>query len=171
MDVNSITAISAVVIALASLVVTLMETRASREHDRQSMRPALQINHVKMHGDLRTGLKVRNVGLGPAVIVSTAVWLDGNPVGSWDRGVFELLAGANRPVPSFGSLYNKSILPAGDERYLLFIEPFRKRRQSWFWELVAYRLALEVKYESLYGGENFIELKSPRPPEQRNWLA
>jgi hypothetical protein len=171
MDVNSITAISAVVIALASLVVTLIEARTSREHDRQSMRPALHINLIKMHGDLRTGLKVRNVGLGPAVIVSTAVWLDGKPIGSWNRDTFELLVGANRPVPSFGSLYNKSIIPAGDERQLLFIDPFKERRQSWFWELVAYRLALEVKYESLYGGENFVEFRNPRPSNQRNWLA
>ena len=171
MDINSITAISAVVIAIIALAVSFMEARATREHNRQSMRPALQIDHVKTHGDLRTGLRVRNVGLGPAVIVNTEVWLDAKPVGRWDRETFELLIGANRPVPHFSSLYSKHIIPAGDERYLLFIDPFRPRRQSWFWELVAYRISIKIKYESLYGGENFIEFKQPRPLDQRNRLV
>ncbi len=38
MDLNSITAICAVIIALASLVVTLMEARAGRGHNRQGER-------------------------------------------------------------------------------------------------------------------------------------
>lgn len=114
MDVNSITAICAVIIALASLAVTLMEARASREHDRQSVRPVLLIVRARRHGDTVTGLKVRNVGFGPAVVVSTTVKLDGDAIGSWDRETFARLVGANRPVPSFSSLYDGAVIPPGD---------------------------------------------------------
>jgi hypothetical protein len=171
MDVDSITAVCAVIIALASLVVTIMEARASRDYNRRSVRPVLQLVRVKLHGDTRTGLKIRNVGLGPAVIVSTAVRLDGNPVGSWDRETLVRLAGLNKPVPSFGSLYDRTVIPAGDEQFLIFIDPFSEKRHAWFWQLVAHRLVLEVRYESLYGGENFVESKNPRLLEQRDMFT
>lgn len=171
MDVNSITAICAVIIALASLMVTLMEARASREHDRQSVRPVLQIVRVRLYGDKRTGLKLRNVGLGPAVIMGTRVLLDGNLVGSWDRETFARLVGANKPVPRFSSLYDKAVIPPGDERFLMFIDPFKERWHSWFWRLIAYRLTIEVRYESIYGGENFTESKQPRSPGLHDLLA
>lgn len=85
MDINSITAVCAVIIALASLVITLMEARAAREHNRQSVRPVLQIVRFRLHGDMRTGLKIRNVGLGPAVIVSTSVKLEKRSPAWWGR--------------------------------------------------------------------------------------
>ncbi len=171
MDVNSITAICAVIIALASLVVTLMEARASRKHNRQSVRPVLQIVRVRLHDDTRTGLKVRNVGLGPAVIVGTTVLLDGNPVGRWDRETFVHLVGANKPAPFFSSLYDKAVIPPGDEQFLIFIDPFKERHHSWFWKLIAYRLTFEVRYESIYGGENYTESKHPRQPGRHDVLA
>jgi hypothetical protein len=170
-NVNSITAICAVIIALASLVVTLMEARAGREHNRHSVRPVLQVVRFRLHGDTRAGLKIRNVGLGPAVIVGTVVQLDGNAIGAWDRATFTRLIGTNRPVPFFGSLYDGAVIPQGDEQSLIFIDPYREKRHSWFWRLVAYRLNVEVQYESLYGGENFIASKPPRQPTRDDLLA
>jgi hypothetical protein len=162
MDVNSVTAICAVVIALASLAVTLTEARASREHSRQSVRPVLQIIRTKLHNDKRTGLKIRNVGLGPAVITGTTVRLDGDPVGRWDRETFALLIGVNKPTPFFSSLYDDSVIPPNSEQFLILIDPFKERRHSWFWNLIANRLTLEVRYESIYGGEGFTISKHPR---------
>jgi hypothetical protein len=162
MNVGAITAVCAILIALASLAVAIMEARATREHNRQSVKPVLRTIRVKAHDDQRTGLKLRNVGLGPAVVVGTSVRLDGNLVGSWDRDTFDLLVASNRPIPKFSTLYNKAVIPAGEEQFLIFIDRFRENRHSWFWELIAYRLTLEIRYESLYGGENFVETKEPR---------
>lgn len=170
MDVNSITAICAVIIALASLVVAVMESRASREYNRQSVRPVLQIIRSRLHGDLRAGLMLRNVGLGPAVIVGTTVILDGDRIGSWDRETFAHLVGTNKPVPSFSSLYERAVVPAGEEKYLILMDPFKEERHSWFWNLIAHRLTLEVRYESLYGGEKFRESKHPRVPGEHDLL-
>jgi hypothetical protein len=136
MNVNSVTAICAVVIALASLMVTLTEVRASRRHNRQSVRPVLQIVRTRLHNDKRTGLKIRNVGLGPAVIVGTKVRLDGHPIGGWDRETFTQLVRTNRHTPFFGSLYDGAVIPPGDEQFLILIDPFKERRHSWFWNLI-----------------------------------
>lgn len=170
LDVNSITAICAVIIALASLAVTLMEARSTREHDRQSVRPVLRIIRIKTHGDRRTGLKVENVGLGPAVILNTAVKLDGKPIGSWDRKAFDIMVGSNKSIPHFSALRDGDVIPAGGEQFIIFIDPFRERRHSWIWELVAHRLTLDVRYESLYGGENFSASREPRRPGSGNLL-
>jgi hypothetical protein len=164
LDVNSITAICAVVIALASLVATLIEARTARRHNRESVRPVLQIVRVKTHGDKRTGIKILNVGLGPAMILHAAVKLDGNPIGSWDRKAADIIVGSNRPVPGFSALGQGRVIPAGGELSLIYIDPFKDRRHSWFWDLVAHRVTLEVRYESLYGGEGFSVFLHPREP-------
>lgn len=162
MNVDAITAICAVVIALASLVVTLMEARTSREHSRQSVRPVLQIVRTRLHTDKQTGLKIKNVGLGPAVIVGTRVKLDGHPIGGWNRDTFTQLVGVNKPTPFFSSLYDDAVIPSGDEQFLILIDPFKEWRHSWFWDLIANRITLEVRYESIYGGEDFTVSKHPR---------
>lgn len=162
MDVSAITAICAIIIALASLAVSILEARATRKHDRQSVRPVLQIVRINSFGDSRTGLMLRNVGFGPAVIVDTAVSLDGRRVGRWDRDTFGVLIGSNRPIPRLSTLYNDAVVPAGDESFLIVINQFKRRRHAWFWELIAQRLSIEIRYESIYGGENFTVLKGPR---------
>ena len=100
----------------------------------------------------------------------TMVELDGKPIGSWDRRAFDLLVKSNRPLPGFASLYEGSVIPAGGVRYPIYIDPFKDRRHYWFWELVAHRVTLEVRYESLYGGEGFSASIHPREPNGGNLL-
>jgi hypothetical protein len=95
------------------------------------------------------------------VIVSTKVRLEGHPVGGWDRETFALLVGTNKPTSFFGSLYDDAVIPPGDEQFLMLINPFKERRHSWFWILIANRLTLEIHYESVYGGEDFTAFKRP----------
>jgi hypothetical protein len=147
-----------------------MEARASREYNRQSVRPVLQIIRVKMHGDKRVGLKVINVGLGPAVICEAVAELDGKPIGIWDRKAFDLLVESNKPLPGFSVLYEGRVIPAGGEENLIYLDPFRAGRHSWFWELVAYRVAVRIRYESLYGGEDFSTSVHPREPHSGNLI-
>jgi len=162
MSVDAITAVCAIVIAVASLAVSIIEARATRKHNRYSVKPALRIIRVKTHEDLRAGLKLRNVGLGPAVIMRTTVTLDGRDVGSWDRDSFDLIVESNKPIPKFSTLYDNTVIPAGEEQFLIFIDHFKEGQHAWFWELIAHRLSIEIRYDSLYGGENFTESKHPR---------
>lgn len=164
MDVNSITAICAVIVAAASLVITVIEGRTQRIHNRQSVRPVLQIDRIMHDGNTRAGLKLRNVGLGPAVITSTSVTRNGRTIGPWSRDTFSSLVGKNKPVPSFSSLYVNSVIPAGSERHIAFIDHFKEKKHFWFWKIIAHQITLEVSYESIYGGENFTTVKHPRLP-------
>lgn len=162
MDVSTITAVSAIVIALASLAVSVLEARAARQHNRVSVTPILQIYRVRKYGDLRVGLQLRNVGLGPAVIVSTEVTLDESVIGKWDRDSLTLIVGPNKPTPKFSALYDGSVVPAGDDRFLISINSFKEEPHAWFWELIASRLTVVICYESVYGGEHFKASKHPR---------
>jgi hypothetical protein len=72
----------AAVIALLALIVSIEQMRASRMHSRKSVRPVLQFRSGYVKPGL-VGLSLQNVGLGPAVIVRSRVWLDGSDVGSF----------------------------------------------------------------------------------------
>lgn len=157
MNVGNISAVCAIIIAVLSLATSVREARATREHNRKSVRPALQLVRFKTHGDSWCGLLLTNAGLGPAVIVNTSVQLDGKAIGNWDREQFDLLAGSSKSIPNFRSLLNNAVVPAGGESRLIFIGSFRKGRDDWFWDLINNRIDLEIKYESIYGGEGLTE--------------
>jgi hypothetical protein len=162
MNVGSITAVCAIVIATASLAISVLEARAAREHDRKSVMPVLRVTRVATHGDTWAGLTLKNAGLGPAVITDTIIQLDGKVVGRWDRGTLALMAGSNEPIPNFSALYEATVIPAGTEQRLIFLSNFDDERDAWFWDLIAFRLDIEIRYESIYGGEAFSAAKHPR---------
>jgi len=162
MDVSNITAVSAIIIAVASLSVSVMEARAARRHNRQSVRPILQINRVKQHSDMRVGLRLRNVGFGPAIILNTKVTLDGTVIGAWDRDSLDLMVNSKGLHPKFSTLYKDEVIPSGHDGFLIHIDNFNEKSQGWFWELIAHRLSIEIAYESIYGDKTFRAFKHPR---------
>jgi hypothetical protein len=92
---------SAIVIAVASLAITLYEARATREHDRMSVWPRLSQAASDSGGHYdRT---ITNVGLGPALVKSFAVRLDDTLRTSWTPVVAALL-GPAREAPWFFSM-------------------------------------------------------------------
>ena len=76
LDANTVVAAVATVVALAALGFTIQQTRLTRAHNRLSVQPVLDFTESFRPGE-RAGLRLRNVGLGPARIVSGEVWLDG----------------------------------------------------------------------------------------------
>jgi hypothetical protein len=72
----------AAVIALLSLVVTIVQVRAIRTHNRKFARPALQMG-VTFHRGEPAGLLVSNVGLGPVSIVSSRLQVDDSVLGEF----------------------------------------------------------------------------------------
>jgi hypothetical protein len=54
------------------------------------------------------------------------------------------------------------VIPAGTEQRLIFLSNFDDERDAWFWDLIAFRLDIEIRYESIYGGEAFSAAKHPR---------
>ena len=46
-------------------------------------------------------------------------------------------------------------IPAGFEELLLYVDAYDYEADVWFWDLIRRRLRIEVRYDSLYGGEAY----------------
>ena len=162
MGVGSVTAICAVVIAVLSLGVSIIEARAAREHNRQSVRPLLQFTREHTSGHAWAGLVLENVGLGPAIVTGSIVRLDGTDIGNWDHRAVDLIVGPHRPRPSYTVVRTGRVLPAGASIRPIFLEDFDTTRDEWFWETLVRRIYVEVRYESIYGGKQISAIARPR---------
>ncbi|MFJ6432133.1 hypothetical protein [Streptomyces sp. NPDC091416] len=158
MDPDMVTAVAAVVVALGSLWVSYTQARDSRRHSRQSVRPMLHMRRVKEYEGTEAGLNVINAGLGPAIVTSSVVRLDGEVIGQWDYHTQQRILGLGLlPTrPKAHSLRPGAVVLAGQSTFLLSVDEFSDDQHGWFWDLVTRRLMIEVRYESLYGGENFV---------------
>jgi hypothetical protein len=84
MDAGTVVAICATIIAVVSLAVSVYEGRATRRHYRLSVRPLLQLA-VSFHTSRTAGLRLVNVGLGPAVITKTVLSVGGELLGEFNE--------------------------------------------------------------------------------------
>lgn len=78
---DTITAGCSVVIAACALIATLLQADWTREHNRLSVRPFLNIYHQGERDGREVGWIVENTGLGPAIIASSEIWLNGTRIG------------------------------------------------------------------------------------------
>ncbi|TDB86432.1 hypothetical protein [Actinomadura sp. 7K534] len=155
MDANTVIALCATVIAVCSLLVSYKEAHATREHNRKSVRPILEIWQLKNYYGSTTGVKLINNGLGPAVITGVIVKLDGEVLGGWSTDTFEEIAKGLPDVPKVSTLRNGTVYPPGAGEFLLHFEDFDEAAHSWFWSLISKRITFEIHYESIYGGEGY----------------
>lgn len=59
-------------------------------------------------------------------------------------------------MPKVKTFVTGAALIPGERSYLLHLEERDGRESAWFWELISTRLLIEIRYESLYGGEDFV---------------
>ena len=137
----------AVFIALTSLSITLYEAQATREHDRMSVWPRLSQQSSDSGG--MYDRVITNVGLGPALVRSYEVRLDGTPRTSWGRIVTELVAATNKNPGFFFSHVGAGtvILPGHTIHVLTIIG----REFSSVASAQDHRLVSRLCYCSLYG--------------------
>ncbi|GLZ59494.1 MULTISPECIES: hypothetical protein [Micromonospora] len=152
MDANSVTAICATVIAIASLVVSISEARASRRHNFQSVRPMLSLDCLRFDGGL-AGIRIQNAGLGPAIIRVATLYLDSEEVGPWEKQAVDPLRGTFAVWPNFTSLRQGRPIPVGQELMIFAVEDYDPVRDAEFWAAVTQRIRIRVQYESVYGNE------------------
>jgi hypothetical protein len=155
MDASTVIAVAATVIALASLAVAGYEARATRRHNRQSVRPVLQLRPTFHPGDT-AGLRLRNVGLGPAVITGSHVTVDGEPMGGIDQTGINRVREGLETRPRAVTFTVGSVLETDLDVYVLSVRDYHRDRHADFVELLRHRISVEIRYESLYGGEGFV---------------
>jgi hypothetical protein len=160
-DANTVTAICATIIAVASLVVTVHQARATRRHNRLTLRPLLHLGIALVPGRV-AGFVLSNVGLGPAIVIRTTVWLDGTPIGAWDRKNARLVRNGIDPRPWVSTLEDQCLRP-GYKDFLIEVDSYDQRLHSSYRDLIDSRLDIEIHYESLYGGENYTVSTRSKP--------
>lgn len=161
MNASVVVAVCATVIAVFSLGVSVYEARATRRHNRISVRPFLELRAGFPPGG-RAGLQLINAGLGPAAITRTVLTLDGEPLGEYGEESVNVLRGklSVRPAPV---TFRRTILAADYDQFLLSVEPFDRTEHAEFADLLRHRLGLEIHYESLYDGEGYKAERNPHP--------
>jgi hypothetical protein len=161
MNASVVVAICATVIAVLSLTVSVYEARATRRHNRISVRPFLELRAGLRQGG-KAGLQLINAGLGPAAITRTILTLDGVSLGEYGEESVNVLRGKLSVRPA-AVTFRKTILATDYDQFLLSIEPFDRTEHAEFADLLRHRLGLEIHYESLYGGEDYKTERNPHP--------
>ena len=153
MDANVVVSAVAAVIALAALGLTVQQTRLTRAHNRLSVQPVLVFGETYRVGE-RAGLQMRNVGLGPARIVSGEIWLEGRkreePFG---RPVIDALRdplGPGQRRPSATTFSPGAVLSADYDEFLLGLHAYDPAQDAEFVELLG-SVRIRLVYASLYG--------------------
>jgi len=157
-DANAVVSAVAAVIALAALGFTVQQTRMTRAHNRLSVQPVLDFRETYRQGE-RAGLQLRNVGLGPAQILSGEVRLGGHtrpePFG---RPVIDALRdepGIGRRRPSASTFTPGAVLPTDYETFLLSIDAYDKVDDAAFADFIG-KLEIVIEYASLYGDKKVV---------------
>lgn len=161
MDSEIVVAASAVVIAVASLAVSVYEVRATRQHNRFSVRPILQLQRTMSEGH-KAGIRLINSGLGPAVIVGSTLTVDGEVVGAWNKAGADRARDGLAVWPYAVTFLETQSIATDYEEFLLSVDPYDPQAHAEFLDLITRRLHLEIRYESLYGGENYRATLRPR---------
>lgn len=151
----------ATVIATGSLWVSVVQSRSTIRHNRESVRPLLQLSQVRLTGARRAGIKVANAGFGPALVTRTEVYFDGVHLGQWNLTTFRQVFASAPQEPVISAFFTGTVIPSGHKTYLLLLDPYDDTADAWFWDVVAHRLRIEIRYESLYGGEDFHAVPPP----------
>ena len=117
--------VSAVVIGVCALGVSLYETSLMREEQRAAVIPMVELSRsfFQENGEddsesLRLKLSLENVGIGPARIQDFRVTVDGEPQPTW-RATINMLLGEDVTAPYVQSTINGRTIPV-DRRVDMF---------------------------------------------------
>ena len=150
--------ISAMIVAIASITISIWESSTMRKHYHLSVMPRLN-NSFAVDDSSSTNasayFNISNNGLGPAVIISREYFVDGEKIDDSKNHfsviTLQALNFDNTAGSSFQSISKGLTIPAGDNLkvfglYFNTREAFYKQR----FELHD-RFSFIIKYESLYG--------------------
>ncbi|MFJ4526552.1 hypothetical protein ACIP4Y_37570 [Streptomyces sp. NPDC088810] len=160
MNAETVTAVCAVVIAVASLVVSVYQTHAMRQHNRHSVRPILQLHRGWPPGG-RAGIRLINSGLGPAVIVDSTLTVDDEVLGAWNACSVDRVRDRLSVRPSAVTFNQGEVIATDYEQYVLSVASYDPQSHAEVDDLINRRLTLIIRYESLYGGENYTAVLGP----------
>lgn len=157
-----IIAVSGILIALATAITTIWQGFLTRKHNRLSLKPLLEIERKAIIGE-KASVVLKNKGIGPAIIKSALLYIDG--IESTNRSDDDLAGqlGLTSPGINRHVLDPDDTLGSGEERYLIETQTsitddnLRKQIENIFF----HRLSFQIQFETLYD-EKFLFSGNPR---------
>ena len=101
------------------------------------------------------GLRLANSGLGPARIISSQLTIDGKQFGEFNKPNADKLRKPLRVRPHVATLGGQPFLDTDYQQFLLRVDPYDPSEHGEFRDLIETKLRLEIRYESIHGGEGF----------------
>ena len=153
MEASNVIAISAAIIALASLYVAIQQNGLARKHNKLSVRPFLAIYRKQFKGK-PIEYSIENRGIGPAIVKAFQVLVDGKEVAASDGNCIYAAMDAleiDRNIVG-GHLFGPNeVLKAGQEVIVLRF-PVSGDDEAVHKELLGKlpRMKFKIEYESMY---------------------
>jgi len=142
-------AISAAVIALAALAVSIVFSVLSWRHNKLSVRPILRL-YVGYYSDSSNpGLWISNAGVGPALVTSFQIFVNGSEVSPGRSGWDEMKREIGAENWQFNSFSRNTPIPAGEEIALL-VPPDKDRSPVADYSDMFSRLTIRIVYANIY---------------------
>ncbi|NOX88762.1 MAG: hypothetical protein GXO77_07030 [Calditrichaeota bacterium] len=153
---DTIVSLSAIIIALASIVVTTWQGIETRKHNRLSVRPRLEI--IFESGKNSFGYVLMNNGLGPAIITGKKIFVDGKEINytgfsGYDEFIDKL--GLNDRDLSHSGIYSGKTIRASERKNIFRIYLNERDDLKKLLPKIYSRVRIEISYKSMYN-EPFI---------------
>ena len=150
---ESFIALAALIVSISAVVVGLYEASLQREHDRAEVWPHAEIQvFTKPTG---ASLALENTGIGPAIIQSVVVAVDGHLQRDWREALHTLNGVEPAPFGNFSAVQH-GLRPG--ERLVLLDLPVADLPRD-FWKSIA-RVAVRICYASVFDEHWIVESKA-----------
>ena len=150
--------ISAMIVAIASITISIWESSTMRKHYHLSVMPHLN-NSFAVEDSSSTNafayFNISNNGLGPAVIISREYYVDGKKIDDsknhFSLIILQALNFDNTAGSTFQSISKGSTIPAEDNLRVFGL--YFNNREAFYRQRMKLhdRFSFIIKYESLYG--------------------
>jgi hypothetical protein len=137
-------AVAALVVSISAVAVGLYEAALQRRHDRAEVWPRIELTTFTAPGGAT--LSVENTGIGPALIKSVAVTVDGKRSHNWNE-VLTTLLGHTPQAPFSNSTISESALRPGNKVTMLGVP--NADMPPAFWASIG-RVGVAICYGSVF---------------------
>lgn len=146
-------AAAALIVSISAVVVGLYEASLQRHHDQAEVWPRLEIR-VYTNGPKGASVLLENTGIGPAIVESAVVTLDGKAQRNW-TAIVRAIGGTDSLGLSNSSVAGHGLRP-GDEVSLMALPAAGMPRP--FWPAIG-RVAVVICYRSVFDQRWVVESK------------
>lgn len=153
---DRIVSASAILIALASMIVTIWQGLEERKHNRLSVRPKLEISYAYQSG-VGYYFSLENKGLGPANIINMTVYWDNEPIPETGVKAIDAITDSLQAyfTISYSAVESGMTIEADDELNLILFHETDLDSVQFNPGQIPSRVAFTIRYESMYN-EPFV---------------